>query len=117
VHSLLSAQTDLIPQAAVSMTTEAPGMATLVDTATATGTENHVGPSRKTYRSNGQQLSKKTGTSGKPPRRKFNHVFAIHKRAKASPLGKDADFTPSFFGFKNLMALMLSACCLVQGYI
>jgi diacylglycerol O-acyltransferase-1 len=91
--------------------TETPGMATLVDTATTTATEISVGAaSRKMQRSNGQTRTEK---SERPPDRKFNHVFAIHKRSKASPLGKDADSTPSFFGFKNLMALMLSTCCLL----
>jgi hypothetical protein len=81
-------------------------MATLVDTATVTGTEMPAGAAwRKTQRSNGQTQMEKPR---KKLNRKFNHVFAFHRREKASPLGKDALSTPSFFGFKNLMALMLS---------
>jgi diacylglycerol O-acyltransferase 1 len=95
--------------------TEARDMATLVDTATATGTKISVGAtSRKSQRSNGQTRPQK---SERPPDRKFNHVFAIHKRANASPLGKDADSTPSFFGFKNLMVLMLSTCGFLQLHV
>jgi diacylglycerol O-acyltransferase 1 len=88
------------------MTTEAPNMATLVDTATTTGTQIPTGAaSRKSHRSNGQQLLTHAKKPEKNLNRKFNHVFAIHRRPKASPLGKDADTTPSFFGFKTLMAL------------
>jgi diacylglycerol O-acyltransferase-1 len=40
--------------------------------------------------------------------RKYNHLFAIHSKSKASCLtSQDAEETPSFVGFRNLMVLML----------
>ncbi|RDI79079.1 hypothetical protein Vi05172_g10945 [Venturia inaequalis] len=40
--------------------------------------------------------------------RKYNHLFAIHSKSRASCLtSQDAAETPSFVGFRNLMVLML----------
>ena len=40
--------------------------------------------------------------------RKYNHLFAIHSKSKASCLtSQDAEQTPNFVGFRNLMVLML----------
>lgn len=40
--------------------------------------------------------------------RKYNHLFAIHSKSRASCLtSQDAEVTPSFVGFRNLMVLVL----------
>ncbi len=40
-------------------------------------------------------------------KRKYRHVAAIHAEPKASCLSHDAEVTPSFVGFRNLMVLVL----------
>lgn len=55
-------------------------------------------------KSNGHQVQSKT----RKPKRKYNHLFAIHSKSKASCLSsQDATETPSYVGFRNLMVLML----------
>jgi diacylglycerol O-acyltransferase-1 len=39
---------------------------------------------------------------------KYRHVFATHSVQRESPLSHDAEKTPSFVGFRNLMVLVLS---------
>jgi len=39
---------------------------------------------------------------------KYNRIFAIHSVGRPSAFSHDAVKTPSLFGFKNLMAIMLS---------
>jgi len=39
---------------------------------------------------------------------KYRHVFATHSLTRTSCLSHDADKTPSFVGFRNLMILVLS---------
>jgi diacylglycerol O-acyltransferase-1 len=39
---------------------------------------------------------------------KYKHIFAIHSIARPSTLSHDAQATPSFIGFRNLMVLVLS---------
>src|ERR1700760_1389526 len=87
-------------------------MTTLIDTALSTSTKlpeplpiqvNNGSPiNEKTSKTNGFSVS-----SPKRVIRKYNHVFPIHREEKPSPLSQDAKTTPSFFGFKNLVALML----------
>ncbi|KAF2836698.1 diacylglycerol acyltransferase DGAT2 [Patellaria atrata CBS 101060] len=38
---------------------------------------------------------------------KYRHVFAVHAKSRPSMLSKDAEKTPSFLGFRNLMVLVL----------
>jgi diacylglycerol O-acyltransferase-1 len=38
---------------------------------------------------------------------KYKHVFAIHAESKASPFSQDATTSPSNFGFRNLMGLII----------
>lgn len=38
---------------------------------------------------------------------KYKHVFAIHAQPRTSCLSHDAQQTPSFIGFRNLMVLVL----------
>ena len=39
---------------------------------------------------------------------KYRHVFATHSLTRTSCLSQDADKSPSFVGFRNLMILVLS---------
>jgi diacylglycerol O-acyltransferase 1 len=81
-------------------------MATMVDTAISTSTELPDVPILQ--RSKSKQKDKPSSTDQQRILKKYNHVFAIHRQSKASPLSQDSTDTLSFFGFKNLMALMLS---------
>ncbi|KAF2002406.1 hypothetical protein P154DRAFT_520899 [Amniculicola lignicola CBS 123094] len=38
---------------------------------------------------------------------KYRHVFATHSTSRSSPLSQDAEKSPSFVGFRNLMVLVL----------
>ncbi|KAF6225060.1 hypothetical protein HO133_010255 [Letharia lupina] len=38
---------------------------------------------------------------------KYRHIAAVHSRARTSCLSRDAELTPSFLGFKNLMVIVL----------
>jgi diacylglycerol O-acyltransferase 1 len=38
---------------------------------------------------------------------KYKHIFAIHAATRTSCLSHDAQQTPSFIGFRNLMVLVL----------
>ena len=40
---------------------------------------------------------------------KYKHTFAVHATARTSCLSSDAESTPSFFGFRNLMGVVLIA--------
>lgn len=40
---------------------------------------------------------------------KYRHVFATHSVSRTSCLSQDAEESPSFVGFRNLMVLVLSA--------
>jgi diacylglycerol O-acyltransferase-1 len=81
-------------------------MSTMVDTvntASSTSTDATNGPLlRKTNASH-----TKTPSQAKFVLKKYNHSYAIHRRSHPSPLSQDAATTPSLFGIKNLMALML----------
>lgn len=39
---------------------------------------------------------------------KYRHIKAFHSEPRASCLSHDAEQTPSFLGFRNLMVLVLS---------
>ncbi len=39
---------------------------------------------------------------------KYRHVAAVHSGARSSCLSRDAELTPSFLGFRNLMVIVLS---------
>lgn len=44
---------------------------------------------------------------------KYRHIAAVHSRARTSCLSRDADKTPSFLGFRNLMVIVLSTCSFI----
>ena len=81
-------------------------MSTLVDTAISTSTQL---PDMSLSQRNHSAINGRRDSAhpSKVLERKYNHVFAIHRFSIASPLSQDAKTTPSFVGFKNLMALML----------
>jgi hypothetical protein len=41
--------------------------------------------------------------------KKYKHTYAVHSQARVSPLTSGNPKTPSFFGFRNLMGLVLVA--------
>lgn len=41
---------------------------------------------------------------------KYRHIAAVHSRTHISCLSRDAEETPSFLGFRNLMVIVLSKC-------
>lgn len=47
-------------------------------------------------------------TVKKPAPSKYRHIKAFHSEPRASCLSHDAEHTPSFLGFRNLMVLVLS---------
>lgn len=42
--------------------------------------------------------------------RKYRHVAAVHSETRPSCLSHDAQDTPSFLGFRNLMVIVLGEC-------
>lgn len=44
---------------------------------------------------------------------KYRHIAAVHSRARTSCLSRDAEETPSFLGFRNLMVIVLSTCSFI----
>jgi diacylglycerol O-acyltransferase-1 len=44
---------------------------------------------------------------GKKRHSKYRHVAAYHAQLRHSSLSRDAEATPSFLGFRNLMVLVL----------
>jgi diacylglycerol O-acyltransferase-1 len=84
-------------------------MATMINTAMSTSTALPEIPVLQ--RNKSKQKDIPASVQKKITLKKYNHVFAIHHQSKASPLSQDSTETLSFFGFKNLMALMLSKSC------
>lgn len=41
---------------------------------------------------------------------KYQHIAAVHLTTRNSCLSRDAESTPSFLGFRNLMVIVLSKC-------
>jgi diacylglycerol O-acyltransferase-1 len=83
---------------------------TLTDTSVATAIDRspkapvHRGrPSEQTseHRSNGTTQRMRTRDT------KYRHVFATHSLQRTSCLSQDAESSPSFKGFRNLMVLVL----------
>lgn len=65
---------------------------------------------------NGETTAPATANSAQKMRdNKYRHVFATHSQAKTSVLSQDAEATPSFVGFRNLMAIVL--CWLSPQFI
>lgn len=43
-------------------------------------------------------------------KKKYRHTFAIHSQSRTSCLSYEGNESPHFWGFKNLMMLVLSEC-------
>ncbi|KAI7559323.1 hypothetical protein KC346_g22833, partial [Hortaea werneckii] len=94
-------------------------MADMAATATAVHRKGANGSLRDTARSSGTQTPSLTNTNGAVPSNqpltprpssrhsKYKHTFPVHSYARTSPLSHDAANPPSFFGFRNLMGLVL----------
>lgn len=81
-------------------------MATI--TQMATGTAFDV-PQASLSRYRGKTTEQKTNSTTKRIRdTKYRHVFATHSATRTSCLSHDAESSPSFVGFRNLMILVLS---------
>ena len=74
--------------------------AIICDTATSTRLEEHI----VLKNANGTA----TGLGPKTPSSKYWHIAAIHSTVRYSCLSRDAEPTPSFLGFRNLMVIVLS---------
>ena len=49
-----------------------------------------------------------TGLGSRNPSSKYRHVAEVHSTVRNSCLSRDAEPTPSFLGFRNLMVIVLS---------
>ncbi|PGH13424.1 hypothetical protein AJ79_03703 [Helicocarpus griseus UAMH5409] len=54
-----------------------------------------------------EQLRQQTNSHPRHPKTKYRHIAAYHSKPRTSCLSRDAEFTPSFFGFRNLMVIVL----------
>lgn len=73
--------------------------------ATSAQTNGHAVPSNPSHTNNAT-----AGSNSRTASSKYRHITAIHSRAQTSCLSRDAEETPSFLGFRNLMVIVLSAC-------
>lgn len=53
--------------------------------------------------------AKEAKTDDSKPARSYRHVAAVHRTSQPSWFSNDAPVRPSFIGFRNLMAISLSA--------
>lgn len=53
------------------------------------------------------------GTNTRNVSSKYQHIAAVHSRACTSCLSRDAEATPSFLGFRNLMVIVLSTYLII----
>jgi diacylglycerol O-acyltransferase-1 len=60
------------------------------------------------YRGKATTEPKANGATKRARDTKYRHVFATHSSSRTSCLSQDAEKTPSFVGFRNLMILVLS---------
>ena len=49
-----------------------------------------------------------TDLGPRTPSSKYRHIAAVHSTVRYSCLSRDAEPTPSFLGFRNLMVIVLS---------
>ncbi|KAG8531465.1 uncharacterized protein KY384_003094 [Bacidia gigantensis] len=83
-------------------------MATTVTSIAATA-EGHVASTRKATSKDSQDRRSSKGNSVRPNAAslKYLHVAAVHSQMRASALSRDAEATPDYLGFRNLMVLVL----------
>lgn len=83
---------------------------TTTDTATATDVNGLNTQLSAATMYNGKATEQAVNSTTKRIRdTKYRHVFATHSQQRKSCLSHDAEKTPSFVGFRNLMILVLSA--------
>lgn len=84
-------------------------MATLTQMATTSAMELPESPGAIAVRYRGTTTEQKINSTTQRIRdTKYRHVFATHSLRRHSCLSQDADRSPSFVGFRNLMILVLS---------
>ncbi|KAF2763568.1 hypothetical protein EJ05DRAFT_472462 [Pseudovirgaria hyperparasitica] len=88
-------------------------MATLIDEALPTNNDlpnldlqQHFHTSTTDDKCPISETSRPSSSSGLKEQ-KYKHVFAVHSKSRPSCLSHDAERTPSFVGFRNLMVLVL----------
>lgn len=79
-----------------------------IDTPAASTTQRT--PRRQQHGSDPPQTSTPAHRRTRSKDSKYRHVFATHSDARTTCLSHEAEHTPSFVGFKNLMILVLSEC-------
>jgi diacylglycerol O-acyltransferase 1 len=75
-------------------------IATAFDMSSASSSLHRRKPSEHKANGNGN-------TTQRPKDTKYRHVFATHAQQRTSCLSHDAESSPSFVGFRNLMVLVL----------
>ena len=93
-------------------------MATIARTLSPPDIANHdMTPAQANQKSSSNSQSHANGTATGPNKSnistKYRHIAAVHSRARTSCLSRDAEKTPSFLGFRNLMVIVLSTCFFV----
>ena len=73
----------------------------------ATGLETANGPVTRRNRTDAAATNTTPDRRRKSPPRKYRHVAAVHSQARPSCLSHDAQTSPSFVGFRNLMVIVL----------
>ena len=68
-------------------------------------TNGHAVPGNPSHTKNAT-----AGSNSRTASPKYRHITKIHSRAKTSCLSRDAEETPSFLGFRNLVVIVLSTC-------
>ncbi|KAI9711977.1 MAG: hypothetical protein M1820_001685 [Bogoriella megaspora] len=79
-------------------------MATMTDTASATGIDATSG---RIGRPGVQDSTPVKDNLKEDIQKTYKHTFVIHDKTRTSRLSRDSESTPSFVGFRNLMVLML----------
>lgn len=81
-------------------------MASLIDTAVATSHEVPTTAQESPIASQSSNSTEPAPTG--PTRKKYRHTFAVHSQPRNSCLSHDSTESPSFLGFRNLGALVIS---------
>ncbi|KAF2126134.1 hypothetical protein P153DRAFT_347069 [Dothidotthia symphoricarpi CBS 119687] len=82
-------------------------MVSLVETVTSTTTDLRANSSVHRRPTADQKGKNVKSTAQRSRDTKYRHVFATHSQKRPSTLSQDAETTPSFIGFRNLMILVL----------
>lgn len=84
---------------------------TSVSSSSATPAADSATRRRVTKQESSGWEAKEAKTDDSKPARSYRHVAAVHRTSQPSWFSNDAPSRPSFIGFRNLMAISLSAHC------